>query len=116
MNTDIKPQRPAQGISVSSDWKDATSYHIECDCHSPDHAVNMWIEVDHDNETKDVDVTFYVETWTPFWEKTFSRIRCAWDVLVHGVHKQQHCLILNRQSALNLAKVLETKVEQLSNR
>lgn len=99
---------------MSSEWKDATSYHIQCDCQSPDHAVNMWIEVNNDKDTRDVELTFYVETWTPFWEKAFSRIKCAWDVLVYGVNRQQHCLILNEQAALNLAKVIETKVKELS--
>lgn len=101
---------------MNSKWKDATSYHINCDCGSEDHAVNMWIEVNNDKETQDVEVGFYVETWTPFWESGFNRIKTAWNVLVYGVNRQEHHLILNRQAALNLAKVLETNVEELANR
>lgn len=116
MNTDIKPQQPAEGISVTSRWPDAVSYHIECDCHGVDHAVNMWIEVNNDRETQDVEVSFYVDTWTPFWDTGFNRIKTAWNVLVKGYHRQEHTLLLNKQAALNLAKVIEHNVNELDNR
>ena len=114
MNTDIKPQTPAQGISVNSKWKDATSYHINCDCGSADHAVNMWIEIqDTDPDVQSVEVGFYVETWSPFWDKNLTRFKMIWDILTRGYHKQEHHLILDKQAALNFANTIINEVATL---
>jgi hypothetical protein len=112
----MKAQKPAQGISLIGDWGNARNYHIECDCSSSDHSVKMWIEVDKDKDIPDVQVSFYVDTWTPFWEDSFSRIRTAWNVLFKGVNRQEHHIILNQQAALNLAKVIEATVNELDSR
>ena len=76
----MQAQKPANGIMQTGSYPDAESYHIECDCTSSDHAIRMWIEVDSDADTQDVQVGFYVDTWTPFWESKFSRIRTAWKI------------------------------------
>ena len=112
----MKAQKPAQGISITADYPDAKSYKIECECTSRDHAVDMWIEVDRDLETKDVQVGFYVDTWTPFWDSGFNRFKTAWNVLVKGVNRQEHHIILSTQSALNLAKVVEQSVNELNSK
>lgn len=112
----MKPQKPAMGISQTANYSEAKAFKIECDCHSSDHAVNMWIEVDGDSETEDVQVAFYVDTWTPFWVKGFSRFKTAWNILVYGINRQEHHLILAPQAALNLAEVLKTTVTQLDKR
>lgn len=112
----MKAQKPAMGITQTANYSDAKVYKIECDCGSTDHAVNMWIEVDGDQETQDVQVAFYVDTWTPFWESGFNRIKTAWNVLVHGINRQEHHLLLSRQAALNFAEVVKTTVNQLDKR
>ena len=112
----MQAQRPAEGIMQTGSYRDAESYHIECDCHSADHAVRMWIEVDEDTDTQDVQVGFYVDTWTPFWDSKFSRIRTAWNVLVHGLNRQEHHLILNKQAALNFSTTIEGAVRRLDSK
>lgn len=112
----MKSQDAAEGIMLVKDYGNARNYHIECDCGSPDHAAKMWIEVDSDVETQSVEVSFYVTTWTPFWDKNFSRIRAAYEVLFKGVHRQEHHMILSKQAALNLTKALESGVNQLTRR
>lgn len=111
----MKPQTPAEGIMLLNNWGDSKNYHIECSCGSEYHSAKMWIEVQQDRDIPEVEVSFYVTTWTPFWDSKFSRIKCAWDVLTKGVHKQEHHMILNRQSALNLAKVIEQTAIELDN-
>lgn len=108
-------QQPAQGIALMHDFGDALMYHIECDCSAPEHAVKMWIGVTSDKEIKEVEVTFYVHTQTPIWKKGFSRIQAAWDILFKGYHEHEHCLILNEQSALNLASAIDNRVKELNN-
>jgi hypothetical protein len=109
----MKSQQPASGILLTHQFDNATSYHIECDCSESDHAVKMWIELESDHELDLITLKFYVNTWTPFWETGFNRIKTAWKVLTTGSHQQQHCLLLSKQSAINLASTISTNVNKL---
>jgi hypothetical protein len=109
MNT----QQPAQGIMLDRDYGGSKSYTIACDCHDGDHQVHMWIELNGDNDTKDVEMIFYVNTTTPFWTEGFSRIKAAWDILIKGYREDQHTLILNKQAALNVASTINQVVKEL---
>lgn len=112
--TSMTPQNPAHGISIDGEYKDAVSFNVECDCSNDDHAIKMWIEVSHDNEIPEVEVTFYVTTQTEhFWNNWWSRIKAVYDIIFKGVHKQQHTMLLNSQSALNLATAITKTVEKL---
>ena len=57
-------QEPAKGISQINDFGDAKSYHIDCSCTSPEHALAMWIEVTGYKDVKDVELTFYGTFYT----------------------------------------------------
>jgi len=109
----MKAQQPASGIMFDADYGDSKSYTIACDCHDGDHQVHMWIELEGDKDCRDVNMTFYVNTTTPFWKPGFNRFRAAWDILVHGYREDQHTLILNKQSALNVATAITTVIEEL---
>jgi len=109
----MKAQAPAQGISLDNDWGDAKTFNVECDCTSDDHAVKMWIEVQRDADIPDVEVSFYVTTWTPAWAGWGQRLRAVYDILFKGVHKQEHHMLLNKQSALNFAEAIKTTVAEL---
>ena len=87
---------------------------INCDCTDPDHAVDMWIEVNRDADIETVDVTFYVKTTNEFWQEGYSRIRAAWDILTKGVHTQSNTLLLDRQSALNVAEAIKSTIKELT--
>lgn len=110
----MKTQVPAQGIMLQGDYGDSKNFKIDCDCTSADHAVYMWIEVQRDPDIQDVEVSFYVTTWTrEFWQNWPARLRAVWDILVHGVHKQEHHMVLNKQSAINFAEAIKTTVKEL---
>lgn len=104
---------PARGIMQTGDYQEAKSYQIACDCHSSDHAVHMWVEIDGDTECQDVQVGFFAKMYTPFWKQGFSRIRAAWNILVHGYQEQEHYLILNKQSAYNMIGAMEHALKEL---
>jgi hypothetical protein len=112
----MNAQEPAYGIMQTGDFEYAKSFRISCACHSSDHDVYAWIEVDRDHEepvASDVQLTFYVAGTTPIWKKGFGRIQYAWNVLVKGYHQEQHELILNEQAAINLADAITKTVAKL---
>lgn len=109
----IKTQTPAQGIMLDRNYGDSRAYTIACDCRDGDHQVHMWIELNGDEDTKDVEMIFYVNTTTPFWKEGFSRIKSAWNILIYGYREDQHSLILNKQAALNVASTITTVIKEL---
>lgn len=110
----MKPQNPAQGIMLQGEYKDSKNFKVECDCSSDDHAVHMWIELQQDKEIPTVEVSFYVTTWTrEFWKDWPARLRAVYEILFKGVHKQEHHMILNKQSALNFAAAITKTVREL---
>lgn len=109
----MKAEVPAQGISVDRVFRDAKVFNVECDCGSDDHAVKMWIEVSGDQEVSDVEVVFYVDTWSPPWNGWKDRLQAVFNILFKGVYKQQHSLVLNKQSALNFATAITKTVKEL---
>lgn len=111
----LTPQKPAMGILQTNEYKDAKVFKVECSCQDPDHAVDMWIEVDAD-QVYDVVVSFYVTTKTPFWKDGFSRIKTAWQVLTTGIHKSENHLYLGDQAAMNLAFAINDNIKILKAR
>lgn len=109
----MKSQPPAQGISLEKDFGNAKVFNIECDCSADDHAIKMWIEVQHDKDIPDVEVSFYVTTWTPVWQGWGQRLRAVYDILFKGVHKQEHHMLLNKQAALNFADAIKNTITEL---
>nr|NDG05974.1 hypothetical protein [Oxalobacteraceae bacterium] len=106
----MNQQTPAQGIMEMSRYPDSRCFRVSCDCGATEHQVDAWIEVDRD--VPFVTVTFYAELWTPvsdFWQ----RVKIAWHVLVHGVHRQEHDLMLRGQAARNLAGAINKAVDEL---
>jgi hypothetical protein len=114
MGQTMKAQKPAQGIMLQGEYGNSKNFKVECDCSSDDHAVYMWIEVQRDEDIPDVEVSFYVTTWTKeFWKNWPARLKAVWDIIVHGVHKQEHHMLLNKQSALNFAAAIQNTVKDM---
>lgn len=110
----MKAQRPAQGISLAGDYGNGKNFKVECDCSDSDHSVYMWIEVQQDKDIPDVEVSFYVTTWTrEFWTDWTTKFKAVYDILVKGVHKQEHHMLLNQQSAVNFAHAILDTVKEM---
>lgn len=108
----MKPQTPAQGISVDNVFDTAQVFNVECDCGSVDHAVKMWIEVKPDVDVQLVEVSFFVNAHTPnTWTNWSDRLRAVWAILTNGVYRQEHHMILNQQTALNFAAAITKTVK-----
>lgn len=105
--------KPLKGVMKTGDWNDAKSFRIACECQDVNHDVNTWIELQTDNDTKEITVGFFVETQTPFWKEGFNRIKAAWDVLFKGFHRGEHHLILDREAALNFSNVILDSVKEI---
>ena len=103
----MKAQAPAQGILKTSDWGDAKTYQVICECTDPNCTHDLWVEADD----HDVTVTIYVTTKTEFWSK--SRWRQIWDILTTGYTKQQTTICLPQQVALNYAETLKSAVKDV---
>ena len=111
----MKPQKPAKGILLTNEWPAAKAFHIECDCTATDHSVQMWIEVQRDKDIPDVELSFYVTTWTPVWEAWGQRLKAIYEIIFKGVHKQEHHMLLNKQAAINLSSCITEVVREFNN-
>lgn len=104
---------PLQGIMKTSEYDDAVSFRVACDCHDNLHDVDVWIEVERDDEVHEITVTFYRELDTPWWEKGFNRFREAWRILVHGRSRFSGSLIMRPEAADHLCAAIQTSVQRL---
>ena len=53
----MRAQKPAEGILKRNDSGDSKVYTVACDCGSPDHEHNVWIEA----EESEITVTTYTK-------------------------------------------------------
>jgi len=102
----MTPETPAQGILKHSDWGDAMSYKVECDCTDPNHAHNVWIEATE----HDISVIIYTTT-TSHWTK--NRFKHIWQLLTKGSIEQEVAISFKEQTALNYAETLKTAIAQI---
>jgi hypothetical protein len=108
-----KKSQPLQGIMKTSEYDDAVSFRVACDCHDNLHDVDVWIEVERDDEIHEITVTFYRELDTPFWETGFNRFREAWNILVHGRSRFSGSLIMRAEAADSLCSAIQTSIARL---
>ncbi len=109
----MKPQSPAEGISVTSIWDDARSFRIQCECTDSNHDADMWIEINKEKDLPSIELAFYVNTWTPYFSNWGERLRAVFNILFKGVHRQQHTLLLTKQAAINVANAITSSVQLL---
>jgi hypothetical protein len=104
----MKAQVPAEGTLKRNDWGLSKLYQVTCSCHDPEHDHNLWVEANVDRE---IAVTIYTTTVTPFW--SISRWRQMWQLLTRGHIKSEVCLSMNQQQALNYAETLKTAIREI---
>lgn len=101
----LAPQQPAEGILKQSDWGDAKSYQVACECTDPDHTHNLWVEAD---ETNSINVTVYTKVKSQWWK--LNRWQTMWRLLTRGYVEYEASLFLTQQQALNYAETLRSAV------
>ena len=105
-------QEPAFGVAQTGQFKDAAIFQVSCDCNTPAHTVNMWIEVDPETEFKLISVNFYVETYSNFKTNWSTRLKIIWHVLTRGYYTQEASLMLNEKTAINFAHTILREVDK----
>jgi hypothetical protein len=106
----MQAQKPANGILLQSEWTDAVTYHVECECTDPDHAHTVCVEREKDMNA--VTVTIYTKSTTAFWSR--SRWRDVWQLLTKGYVEHEATVILNEQQAINYAAAITDSVKKLA--
>lgn len=100
----MKVQIPAEGILKRSDYGDAKSYQISCECHQPDHEHNVWVEADDSAIT----VTIYTTAKSKWWST--NRWKQMWSLVTKGYIEYEADIIMTKQQALNYAETLKSAV------
>ena len=104
----MKPQEPAEGILLQSDWGDTRQYSIECECTDPEHGHTLYVESDPD---EGVTLTIYTKSQTPVWR--VSRWKMIWKLLTTGVINYEVSLLLREQPALNYAAAIKKAAKEV---
>lgn len=103
----MEVQHPAEGILKKNDWGDAKMYHVVCDCGSPDHTQDLWIEA----EDIGITVTIYATVKSPWW--SMNRFQQIWKLLTQGYLEQQTVLTMNEQTAFNYSETLKQSINDV---
>lgn len=104
---------PQRNIMKTGEWPDADCYRVACDCHHPDHDLDVWVEVQPDAETRDITLTFYKELATPVWKPGFNRFREAFRILFTGTSRMSGTIIMQREVAQNLLDAVQSSIDRL---
>lgn len=100
-------------IMQTSEWSDADAYRVACDCHHNDHDLDVWIEVERDQEVQEITLTFYKELYTPVWQSGFNRFREAFRILFTGSSRMSGTIIMKRDVAQNLLNTIQRSIDRL---
>ena len=100
----------------TGEWQDADAYRVACDCHHSDHDLDVWVEVETDNEVPEITLTFYKEMTTPVWEQGFNRFKEAFRVLFFGHTRHQGTIIMRREVAENFLGAVQSSIDRLKDR
>ena len=106
-STKLEPQIPAEGILKRSDWGDAITYQVTCECQDANHDHNVWVEADDHRVT----VTTYTTQKSKWW--TLSRWQTIWILLTRGCVEYEANIIMTEQQALNYAETLKRAIQNV---
>lgn len=104
----MQPQLPAEGVLIQTSYDDSKNYMVTCECSSPAHTHNIWIEKDGDHF---VSVTIYT---TSNLKIVKNRWKTVWDLLTKGYSEYEVSILLDKQKAMNYAAALTSTIEELS--
>ena len=135
----MKAQTPAEGISVTAKFNDATFYRVDCTCGCDEHAIDFEVSVEVEDDVRLISVN----TWTiqtterndgplkkryniendllqnlHWWaidvvNGCVYRLKLTWQVWTQGYIKYHGSTLMNKQQALNYAETLKTTIKEL---
>lgn len=134
----MKPQTPAEGISLQGKYEDSSYYRVPCECGSPDDEIRFCVEFEHD--TKEITVIFETKQKTLYWKTLVDweihkidnpilywivngaqsfinglhqRLKITKDVWISGYVDYYSSTIIKRQTALNMVEAIKNTIEEL---
>lgn len=108
--------QPQRNIMRTGEWQGADAYRVACECHDPDHDLDVWVEVESDTEVQEVTLTLYKDLYSPTWEPGFNRFREALRLLFTGRTRVTSSIIMKRDVAQNFIKALQTSIDRLESK
>lgn len=103
----MKSQVPAEGILKRSDWGDAITYQVVCECQDSNHDHTFWVEADDARVT----VTTYTTQKSKWW--SLNRWQTIWILLTKGYIEYEASIIMSEQQALNYAETLKKATQDV---
>ena len=97
----------------TGNYGDAHAFRVACDCHSNQHDLDVWIEVNPDTDCSDITLTFYKDIYVPFWKSGYNRVLEAWRVLFTGHATRQGDFIMDLATARQLCATIERSIQDL---
>jgi len=107
MTPELTTQVPAEGILKRSDWGNAVTYQVVCECGDSNHDHNVWVEADDNRVT----VTTYTQQKSKWWSQ--NRWQKIWTLLTKGYIEYEASIIMTEQQAINYAETLKKAVEDV---
>lgn len=104
---------PVKNIMRTGDYGDAHAFRVACDCHSNQHDLDVWIEINPDTDCSDITLTFYKDIYVPFWKSGYNRVLEAWRVLFTGHATRQGDFIMDKATARQLCATIERSIQDL---
>ena len=104
---------PVKNIMRTGNYGDAHAFRVACDCHSNQHDLDVWIEVNPDTDCSDITLTFYKDIYVPFWKSGYNRVLEAWRVLFTGHATRQGDFIMDLATARQLCATIERSIQDL---
>lgn len=130
----MQAQHPAEGISLTGDFKDSKFYRVDCSCGNTDDQINFCVEAELD--AGGIAVTTYTTQKTNWWTEVVrprydidneflqglywfftgllnglgTRLRLTKHIWWDGYVKYESATYMTKQQALNYAKTLEQAI------
>ena len=96
---------------MTGDYSHCRSYTVSCSCHNATHDLDVWIDVEREDDIRNVDVSFYVTMQMPWWKGRLYRLRAAIRLLFTGELEMEVTNSMDAQTAKNFAEALLRDVE-----
>lgn len=131
----MKAEQPAEGILKTGDWGHSMMYKVVCDCHNPDHDIDLEIEADDFG----VNITTYVTVKTDYWSEPVKvnntiendwlqeaewavkgfvnglirRLKLTWTLWTRGYVRAESTITMQEQTALNYAETIKKSIKDV---
>jgi hypothetical protein len=103
----MRAEKPAEGIMKTGEFGSYKSYHVECECGSPECAHKLSVEAD------DMEVTVAIYSTLRTKWNNMARWKQIWSILTKGYVDAESTLVLNEQAAFNYAAALKSAVKDV---